>query len=345
MVLPLFLIAGAIAGRLLLGGRQSAVSDRVLTSGLVVGAVWALIHPSWLLPTAVTAVGMLVKPGVGKARRLFVLACSAALAAVLLGSGMWHRVVGISSAGTHLAEWQRTDLTELPALPILAVAGIWLGRWISTSRAPDPAMTCTLLMLFVAGMAYWRNIAPVVLFALGLLAADLAANAGSGDGTNRWCVRSALPSLGAVVITTLVLSAAAVQQPIRSPIDAVADLANEAVCSTAGDVTIAAHYNDHGAALYGARRSRCPGSRSSRVPLDGRADRYGAELIERWQRAVIRGADWEALFVAATPTHAVLPIGNQLALQLQRNDWAPLLCREGYILLAQKPPRDTHTPV
>lgn len=344
MVLPLFPLAGVVAGRLLLDVRRCAATDGVLTVGLFVGALWILIHPSWLLPATVTAAALLGKPGIAPARRLVVLATTAIGVSVLLSAGMWHRVDAISDAGTHLAEWQHTDITDPAALPLLAVAGVWLGHWYTTRKAPDRGMVIALALLTLAGLAYWRNMAPVVLFALGLLAADLSLDAAQRGVMSPMCPRATGPIVGAVAFATFGLSVLAHLQPVRSPSDDVATLAQVAVCSARNEVTIAAHYDDHGAALYGARRSQCRGAQSSRVPMDGRADRYGPELIGSWQRAVAGDADWPAVFLTAAPTHAVLPIGNRLARELQGQHWAPLLCRGGYILLAQHAPSNNYSP-
>lgn len=336
MVFAMFPLAGVLAGRLLRGlAEEDRLPDALLSASLVVGGVWILLHPSWILPLFITAAALIVKAGTCLGRRLLVFAWLLSISALLLSTGLWHRSMRISAAGSQLAEWQRTDITEVAALPLVAVGVIWAIWCYARRTLPNRALACALLLLAVVGVTSWRFVAPVVLMALGLLATALAADAQRQRIVTHTDRLSTITPLAAAMGTTLLLTLMADPHRIHSPSDHVVALARIAECMTADPVIIAAHYDDHGAALYGARRSGCAGSDFSRVALDGRADRYGSALIDRWQRAVTAGSGWESAFQIATPTHAVLPVTSALTHRLAETQWIPMSCQGPYVLFRQ----------
>lgn len=334
MVLFLFPLAGYGIGYLLCTD-CTRFTPRIggIAAAATAAGLWLFTHPSWLLPAGAATVALVM--GHGGVDKRIGLMIAALLVTYLWIAGTFSKVVSISTAGRQLVEWQRTELLSAAALPLLMCLTVWVLWW--RLHRPTLGELLVLALLFGTAVSAWRHIPPAVLVSLGLLAFTL----------DRASPTPSIPTIdersGRVRHTVLLSTSLAVGaiglfahvKPVSSPQDDVVVLAEYAVCSSERQVTIASNYNDSGATIYGARKSTCTEAPDSRVALDGRADRYGPQVIAQWQQAVETGKGWEEQFHSAQATHALLSLRSNLVPTLRTAGWRALLCSGEYLVLGQ----------
>lgn len=356
--LVLMPLAGALAGWWASINRPTRRWWLLLCGATVAtGALWSLSHQSWLLAWVVVAVAVTLSP-----RPLAAKAAFLGLLAALLGWGWlllgppWAAIT-TAGAASSLAEWQPTEFTTIPGLPATAMVLACAASIARAATAPpgakwlpgDASRYAVLLVLGVVGASAWRHLPVTVLAAGPVLIAHTVAHTG---GVYPDSGRRAAPQRAAVTSATaiglpLVLSVLAahlwaqVQPAPLTAADHVAAITARHACAWPTSATIATHYNDSGPALAGARAAPCPHSRDMQVVIDGRADRYGADALRRWQQVVdVKGRNWERDWRMVDPDIAVLRHGSALGRELRRQGWHLAEMRHGYEVL-HRPPRLT----
>lgn len=333
-----------------------------------VGGAWALSHQSWLLAWCVLLAAVALSPR----RAPITGAALGLLAAVMVWAWLWlgppWRAVGVAGAAAALAEWQPTRFHTVPGAP--AAAMVVAFAWVAASilRGPrgsrwhrgDAALYACMVLLGVAGASAWRHV-PVTVLAAGPLLIALAQahcidapepplpvvgqrgtlgrnrlpwpHRGTGRGaiTAGRLLMVAVPLVASVVIIHV---GALVRPAHATDADHIATLATRHACRLHGPGVIATHYNDSGPALAGARSAKCNHAAAMQVVIDGRADRYGADALRRWQAVMrLEGPGWRRDWDAAGASLALLRSGAPLGGELRRQGWLVAEIRHGYQVL------------
>ena len=72
------------------------------------------------------------------------------------------------------------------------------------------------------------------------------------------------------------------------------------------------------------------------VVIDGRADRYGADALRRWQDVLnAEGRNWERDWCAVDPDMAILPTYTPLSGELRQRGWQLAELRSGIAVLVR----------
>lgn len=317
----------------------------------VTAALWTLSHQSWLLAWSVllTAVALSPRPWSTRTAALAMLAGVFAWAWWWLGPP-W-RALLTAEAASSLAEWQPTGFFTIPGAPATALVLGCAAAIAQSLLSPkgqrwhtgDASRYATLLVLGLAGASAWRHVPVTVLAAGPVLISLLLIRSGVGPTPERQREdpRHRPRSSPALVIgLPLVCGVAAVHlaaqlQPAQATqADRVATLAARHACGLPVPAVIATHYNDSGPALAGARSADCPQAAAARVVIDGRADRYGADALERWQRVLsAEGRRWEQDWHAVDPDIAILAADSRLHRALLERGWAQSEVDHGLVVL------------
>lgn len=327
----------------------------LLVSGttLAAGGIWSLSHQSWLLAWVVLVVAAALAPQAWSARIATLMVLAAVLAWGWVRLGPPWAAITTAGAAASLAEWQPTRFWAIPAAPasalVLAFAAVTAfaltttpgNRWVPG----DSSRYAALVVLGVAGAAAWRHVPVTVLAAGPILIAHAQAHAlpaspSFAGATARQVYRAeglAVASAIALSLALAVTSAhvwARLQPAPATAADEVAMIAARHTCNFSRAATIATHYNDSGPALAGARTAPCTHASRMQVVIDGRADRYGADALRRWQ-SVLRteGSLWRRDWQMVDPDIALLPAGSRLRWELRRQGWHLAEIRSGYAVL------------
>ena len=91
-------------------------------------------------------------------------------------------------------------------------------------------------------------------------------------------------------------------------------------------------YNASGVVLYFAP----PGTK---VAIDGRSDRYGAQYISSYVKLMALKGDWEGLLQRLAPTSALIRSDSALAhVLVTERGWTQIAAEGDYVLLQAPPP-------
>lgn len=338
-------------------GRPVSRQGWLLTgcAALVMGGLWSLSHQSWMLAWSVLVVAVVLAPRPVATRALAL----GAMALIPIWSWWWlgppWQAITTAGAAASLAEWQQTQFLSVPGSPATAmVVGCAAAMAMAAQRAPgdrwrrgDASRYAALLVLGVAGATAWRHVPVSVLAAAPVLIAHVEAH------TDRRWPNSAGPLIGTpgrrpglrrtilmalpVVLTVAGMHVAAHLAPAQhSDADHVADLAQSHTCRLTGPAIIATHYNHSGPALAGARTANCAHAPQMQVVIDGRADRYGADALRRWQDVLnAEGRNWERDWCAVDPDMAILPTYTPLSGELRQRGWQLAELRSGIAVLVR----------
>lgn len=336
-------------------GRQASRRQWLLLGVATVGtaAAWTLSHQSWLLAWAVLASTAATAPRPWAQRA----AAMATLAGVLAWSWWWvgspGRALRTADAASTLAEWQATDFFTIPAAPATALVLGCAAAIACAIRSPsglrwrtgDTSRYVALLILGVAGASAWRHV-PVTVLASGPVFISLLTNhCGGGESQTTESARGTFnsgPPWKAPVIVGLSLTLSVVlvhlasqKQPAPATrADHVAAMAARHSCRLPKPAVIATHYNDSGPALAGARMADCPQAPLSKVVIDGRADRYGADALRRWQQVLnTEGPQWEHDWCMVDPDLAILSVDTPLNAALRARGWQESESSHGLVVL------------
>lgn len=307
------LLAVVAQGRL---ATMPATRFRGVVCATAVGVgLWTLWHQGWQLAVGSLVVACALAPGGAYRRRGALVAATCVAIATPVAWRAIEQTSDLSTMSAVLVEWQPVGLMSAPG----AGAVVLIVAFVSVAvvrRRPTVAEVAVLTGLSLTAAWAARGIAPAVLLGAPMLARWSPLSSARFDV--RWPVW-AVP--GATVAACLPAGWIAVSSAMPSAADEVAADAAMVSCSTAAHQVIATRYEDSGAALVGARRSGCHHAESTRVVLDGRADRYGLAGVLRWQRALAAAPDWKDTLTAAGVTAAILPPESPLAGVLRAEGW------------------------
>lgn len=271
--------------------------------------VWANAHGGWLLlPMALVLAALARVLDVGLRDRaawwagVLALGCGAAAAVSPSGIDNALSVLRFSSATSQISEWGAVRLFDWQSVPILLMAITVICTWAFGRVRPTRGEVVMVLVLFGFGYGAWRSTTPALLLLAPIVTASLARGLGDQDplpaGTRQPLAR--LSAGIAAVGFALSLVLAATQNPVIDP-----DFPQKLFVQVRDNPEpqrVLNAYNIAGPLLwFGGGPSHVT------VGIDGRADRYGAEYIERYQLDLIAARPgWEELFAELDPDSALL---------------------------------------
>lgn len=323
------------------------VADRTLTTGclprwwsLPLIALWANLHGQWVIaPAAIGVAGVLYwladrHRRYSSLRRTVLFVVAMVLAGCLTPLGFRSLTLAFTLRDTtsHLDEWQPVYFMSWEFLPLALVGGVLVWRWTRQASRPSTHEVAYALVWAAFGMTAERNALVAALLLLPLAARALdrpSAHEARHDV-------SSFGRLGLVGTFAVVAVLTAVSLTRVEGLSAATPLAIAQRLSTDYDsVRVLNQYNSAGVlAAFGP-----PGIQ---LGIDGRAERYGREYIDRYLDVfALRGDDWAPFLIEFQPEAAVVergdPIGHVLI-----NDWGWEITLEDppYLLLAPDGDRD-----
>jgi len=323
------LVGAAALGGVLLGGLRGRLPRWWLL--LPATLLWANLHGGWVLvPAALGLVwaGRLLDRGLRDALAWAALgrAAAACLAGSLTPAGPAGllSVLRFSGSTEVIQEWMPTAAMSDIGYLTVAMLVLVLVAWARPGRVPRSEVLAVLALLVFAWTA-WRNVAPALLMLAPLVAARLVAAfpAVGSRPEPRWSA-----PLGVALAAGLLLAGLATV-PGRDPLPRdryPVELAARISALPEGQ-RVLNDYNVAGLVL-------ALGGPTTRVGIDGRADRYGGEYIERYTDATALRGDWEALLDQLAPTSALLQADSPLAhVLVAERGWSRLADEGDWVLL------------
>ena len=278
--------------------------------------VWANFHGGWLiLPMAlvIAAVARAIDHGL-RDRAAWLAVGLAALcfpAAAISPAGLDNAFAFLrfSSATVSIAEWKHVIVWDWQGISLTLTALLVVVAWARGRARPTWGEVVLVLTLLAFGYQAWRSIAPTVLMLAPIVAGILARALGEPDpreGTAPQPMHRVLVGawiVAAVLAPVLALTSPESEQP-GIPVDAISTLAD-----APGPLRVLNTYNLSGPILwYGG------GPGHLQLGVDGRADRYGAEWIQRYTEDLPNVAPgWEELLAELSPDVAVLSTTEPLS--------------------------------
>lgn len=302
--------------------------------------VWANAHGGWiLLPMALVLAALARALDVGFRERVVwlagVLAAACGVAAAVSPSGLDNAlsVLRFSSATAQISEWGAVRLFDWQSVPMLLMAITIICTWAFGRVRPTRGEVVLVLVLMGFGYSAWRSSTPALLVLAPIVTASLARGLGEPDplpaGTTQPLARFSVAVAGVGFALSLVL--AATQTPVLDP-DFPQDLFVQ-VKENPEPQRVLNAYNIAGPLLwFGGGPSHVT------VGIDGRADRYGADYIEKYHIELMDARPgWEDLIDELKPTSALLRDDAPLAgVLVAQRDWV-VVEREGRWILLHAP--------
>ena len=326
------LIAAALLGAVLWRG---LVEGRLPRSWLLIPSIilWANMHGGWVLGPAVLGLLGLARMSDHGVRdpiawRAYLLAGVSVVAGMVTPTGIGGvtAVARFSDASAAISEWAPTaPMSDIGYLSVamLVVIGI---AWARPGPVPRSEVLVTIVLLMLAWSA-WRYLSPALLLLAPLVAHRLVA-AFPAVGQRPEPSWSAPAGLGAAFALLLI---GVLSIPTRDhlptqewPIGLAARIAE-----LSPGQTVLNDYNTAGMVLLF-------GGEQTRVGIDGRADRYGADYIDSYLDLTDMKGDWKALLDELDPTAALLEDDSPLVYYLTEVQGWTLAGREsGFSLLVE----------
>lgn len=299
--------------------------------------VWANFHGGWLIvPMALVlaAIARAVDAGpFDKAVLRALLLALASAAAAAVSPSFIDNVISFrrfSASTSSIAEWGAARAFDVTALPLGVMAITVVVAWALGKARPTRGEVVLIVPLVVFGYSAWRSVTPACLMLAPLITGTIARAIGDGDprpaGTRQPYVRSAfvVSCLGAV----LAIGLSTLQSPVLDPDYPVGifrtlrdDPQPQRVLNT---------YNIAGPLLwFGGPPPHVT------LAIDGRADRYGNDYIDRYMTVLINASPgWEQMLDQLRPTTALLKKDEPLAGVLEhQRDWHVVRSEGRYVLL------------
>lgn len=302
--------------------------------------VWANVHGGWLLlPMALVlaALARVLDQGLrDRAAWLAVLlSAGTALAAVVSPSGLDNvlSVLRFSSATARISEWLPVTTIDWESLPILLMAVTIVCTWAFGLVRPTKGEVVLVLALLGFGYTAWRSTTPALLILAPIVTGSLARGIGDPDplpaGTRQPLARVSAAIAAVGFALSLVL--AATQNPVIDP-DFPQKLFTQ-VRDNPEPQRVLNAYNISGPLLWFGG-----GPPHVLVGIDGRADRYGAEYIDRYDGDLMdTRPGWEDVLDELGPTTALIRETEPLAgALLAQKNWV-VVDREGRWVLLRSP--------
>ncbi len=343
-VLLLFVLLGVLQERpallsmLLLVWLTAVAADLVarrpgprLRTVFLVTAVWANLHGLWVLVPAVLGLvtaGRLAERDGTEALRTTRLTGIALLAGCLtpVGPALLLSPIRVAGAAAPLREWQPTTFGEPLTVGLALIVLLILVAW-ARGTAPVPATE----VLYVVGLVVFacmamRNVPPAALLLAPVVIARLEAVFPRTDDARGHGERRAL--IGIAVTAVLATAAAMTWQAARTPTlpsDVPVGLAR-VLAAQPGEHRTLNDYNVSGALLFW-------GGPNTSLVIDGRADRYGADRLERHKALMELRGDWQETLDRYDADYALLRRGTPLLVELSHRGWRTLAFDDHHTLL------------
>ncbi|MGE0818735.1 MAG: hypothetical protein AB7O74_08715 [Candidatus Nanopelagicales bacterium] len=302
--------------------------------------IWANVHGGWLLlPMALVlaALARALDHGLRDRAAWLAVALSAGtgLAALVSPSGLDNvlSVLRFSSATARISEWLPVTAVDWESLPILLMAVTIVCTWAFGLVRPTRGEVVLVLALLGFGYTAWRSSTPALLMLAPIVTGSLARGLGETDPLPPG-VRQPLARVSAAIAAAgcvLSLGLAATQNPVIDP-DYPQGLFAQ-IRDAGQPQRVLNAYNIAGPLLWFAG-----GPPHVLVGIDGRADRYGGDYIERYDGDLMdTRPGWEDLLAELRPTSALIretePLAGALVAQ---KDWV-VVAREGRWVLLHAP--------
>ncbi|MFN8148041.1 MAG: hypothetical protein U0R76_11305 [Candidatus Nanopelagicales bacterium] len=299
--------------------------------------VWANAHGGWVilpLTLAVACLARLVDHGWrDRAWRTGLLLAIGAVAAAAVSPSGLDNVLAVrrfSASAGMIVEWQAVALTDWTTLPLALTFLAVILTWARARIRPTWGEIVLVGSLLAFGTIAWRNVAPAVLLLSPIVVTLLSRLLGEQDPVpepRTWRPWSRA-SIAAGAIGTALGLLLALTQP------AVPDSVPSSLLARLRDATapqrVLDTYNISGPLLwFGGRPPHVL------VAIDGRADRYGADYIERYQGGLLNARPgWQSLYDELRPTAALLGKDEALVGALvAEKGWVEVARDGGYVLL------------
>ena len=327
-----FIGAAALGGVLTAGLTRSALPRWFVLVPATI--LWANLHGGWILVPVVMGLIALGRaldhgPTDPTARRsaayvVLTLTCGLVTPAGLAGVTAAFR---LKEATALIQEWQPTQpVHAFGVLTVLMLAFMGVG-WARSHAVPASEVAAFFASLLFSWTA-WRNVAPGLALAAPLVGFRLtAAFPQVRRSEPGWSVPLGIGSAVLLTLLSLVSLVGREHLPRSSqPID----LARQVGELPAGQ-RVLNDYNAAGMVLYF-------GGNGTRVGIDGRADRYGADYIEDYIGIRNLKGEWEELVDRLDPTSALFEEDMAIAHVLEtERGWKVLGRENGWVLLAPAP--------
>lgn len=304
-------------------------------------AVWANVHGGWLLlpMMLVAAAGArALDHGIRDPRliiRALLLAIATTLAAMISPSGIDNvlAVRRFSESTAAIAEWGAVRTTDWQAMAIGLMLVTVVVAWARGRQRPTRGEVALVLFLLFFGYSAWRSSTPATLMLAPIVVFSLARAIGDPDplpvGTRQPLARVSI----AIAAVGVVLSGflAVTQTPVIDP-DIPQTLLTK-VRDNPQPQRVLNTYNVAGPLLFfGGPPPHVL------VAIDGRADRYGGDYINRYTDTLMYARPgWQELVDELEPTSAVLRVDEPLAGALvAQRQWVEV-AREGNTLILAAP--------
>lgn len=212
-------------------------------------------------------------------------------------------------------EWQPTSFNELFTVAFGCLASLLVLGWARSRDVPWTELVYSAGVVGFALMAF-RNVPPAALLLAPVVVHRLELALPRRDAVDSHGERRALTAIAVLVIAclplALTLRAGNAGLSDDLPVAAIQRIAQEP-----GEHRVINEYDLGGAVLlWGGPRTR--------VSVDGRADRYGADYIRRHQQVLALRGDWEVRLRSLRPNYALLAEDTPLVRELERQGWTRL---------------------
>ena len=276
-------------------------------------AIWANLHGGWILVPAIlgmTTIGRLLDHGwrdtCGRSAALM------SVAALGLGVLTPARVDGItatlrfSRATSNLVEWGSTVPMSAAGFVTVLMLMLIAVAWSRPGKVPRSEVFSVLILLMFAWTA-WRNMTPGVVLLAPLIAESLTRAFPQLAHRQEpvWSKRAGVAAAGIMTLAALGSIPGRAHLPTeQNPVE----LARRIAELEPGQHVLN-DYNVAGLVLYF-------GGEGTRVAIDGRADRYGAEYINSHILLNDLKGNWEQRLKELAPTSALIKTDTALAFYL-----------------------------
>lgn len=289
---------------------------------------WANLHGLWVIVPALLMLLALIRAierrdTWWKAAGLAVVSAAAA-ALTPVGPKLLVSGVGVGRAAGEIAEWGPTTLAGPHVWGLVLAVGALLVLGLAGYRAPARHV---LFVLAVSAYGMWasRNAAFAGLLltpALGAALEWLLPRHLSSLHVPKWAVLGATPALAVAAVGSFAVNAGVPDELPRS-------LASRLAAEKA-DVRVVAEYN-----VAGYLREF--GGDGVRVSIDGRSDRYGADVILRHRDMLDGLRGWRARLDRLDPDFVVVHRRSPVREMLTADNWDLIEIDSLYALL--RPPQ------
>jgi hypothetical protein len=287
---------------------------------LCVVLVWAQLHGLWILaPLFIAGAAVLRLLDSRCADDLRFTGRAIGIAVLGLAAGCINPL-GLRSltlpftlhgATSTISEWQPTTLMPYFTWGFFVLVAVQVSRWRHDGRnVPRAELAWTGLLVVFAFMAF-RNV-PTAILLLGPVVAVRVSHPRPTPPTSRREQRALTAALAVLTLVVLGLDGVASTLGTAIPHNAPTRLAASLDDGTPHRVLDA--YNTGGVVL-------AFGGPEVRVGIDGRADYYGGDYIQRYSDMIAMRGGWQRLFNKLNPDAAIIETKAPLSEWLRQHGW------------------------